>query len=369
MPAPASPHLAPRRFRLVPIAWTGDRFTDFAPYVASIADSGTVAFQATTRMCDGRSSTGIFTGDGATITVVAEPTASPAAAFVSHPAIDGHGNLSVYVRLASGADAVLVAGPGGTRVLADSRSVFRSIGSAGPTMNRAGAVGFRAHDGAGEERPVAFMAFEGRLTPVNEAGRFRAIEGLPMVNDQGHMAIRATSGAAEGIYLWRDGALETVVETGSPSSPEWANRASTVASRLGRFPFLLSDDSVVFEGTVGDRDGIYVASGAGISCVIQGRPAGQAGFESFRGAYVDHSGAVVFYATPANGTIGLYSGADPVADRIVGVGDRLWGVTGGDARITEVVMNPVSINARGQLAVRLRLADGRGAIVRLDPEA
>ena len=40
---------ATEKFTLMPIADTSDRFSDFAPYVASINDAGTVAFQATLR--------------------------------------------------------------------------------------------------------------------------------------------------------------------------------------------------------------------------------------------------------------------------------------------------------------------------------
>jgi hypothetical protein len=35
-----------RRFTLEPIAESGDRFADFSPFVPSINDAGTVAFQA-----------------------------------------------------------------------------------------------------------------------------------------------------------------------------------------------------------------------------------------------------------------------------------------------------------------------------------
>jgi len=42
------------------IATTGERFSDFSPYVASVNDAGTVAFQAA--LHDGGS--GVFTGNG-----------------------------------------------------------------------------------------------------------------------------------------------------------------------------------------------------------------------------------------------------------------------------------------------------------------
>jgi hypothetical protein len=50
--------------------------------------------------------------------------------------------------------------------------------------------------------------------------------------------------------------------------------------------------------------------------------------------------------------------------RVLGVGDRLHGAT-----VVDFALNPVSVNARGQLAIRVALDDGRQFIVRGDPAA
>jgi len=71
---------------------------------------------------------------------------------------------------------------------------------------------------------------------------------------------------------------------------------------------------------------------------------------------------VVFIATPRGGTLGLFAGPDPVADRILALGDPLFGST-----VTEFASNPVSVNAAGQVAVRVRLTEGRQLILRADP--
>ena len=52
------------------IAETGERFSDFAPYVASVNDAGTVAFQAALR----GGGTGVFTGRGGAVTEAAGPS-------------------------------------------------------------------------------------------------------------------------------------------------------------------------------------------------------------------------------------------------------------------------------------------------------
>ncbi|MCC6677322.1 MAG: hypothetical protein IT436_09270 [Phycisphaerales bacterium] len=58
----------------------------------------------------------------------------------------------------------------------------------------------------------------------------------------------------------------------------------------------------------------------------------------------------------------MYTGPDPARDLLLEIGGPLLGST-----ITEFALNPVSINSAGRLAIRLRLADGRQAIVRADP--
>jgi hypothetical protein len=85
-------------------------------------------------------------------------------------------------------------------------------------------------------------------------------------------------------------------------------------------------------------------------------------FEEFRGAIVDDAGRVVLIATPRGGSLGLFAGPDPEADRILALGDPLHGST-----IADLAANPVSVNAAGQLAVRVALADGTQLILRAEP--
>jgi hypothetical protein len=72
------------------IANTGERFSDFAPYVASVNDEDTVAFQAALR----GGATGVFTGDGGAIAEVAGPTLL--AGVTSHPDLNNAGAMSFY---------------------------------------------------------------------------------------------------------------------------------------------------------------------------------------------------------------------------------------------------------------------------------
>jgi hypothetical protein len=87
-------------------------------------------------------------------------------------------------------------------------------------------------------------------------------------------------------------------------------------------------------------------------------------FEACRGALITNAGALVHIATPRDGSLGLFAGPDPEADRILAIGDPLFGST-----VVELASNPVSVNSAGQVAVRARLADERQLILRADPAA
>jgi hypothetical protein len=277
------------------IARTGDRFSGFGPYVASINDAGHVAFWG-----DGQ----VFVWRGS-----AEPEpVDLGGEVISHPDIDAAGRVCAYVRLDSGETAVVL----DARVL-DSGD----IGPLGPTMNDRGQVAYRARGGV----------YSNGDQVARRDDRFASFEGLPCVDDTGAVVFRAD----HGIYRWRGGQLETLVETGGDFA------------ELGRFPAVGPGGEVVFAAQTGvfaiDRDGL--------------RALHAGGFASYRGVLA-HEGGFVFYATPPGGAIGIYDGA----------GRRLLGV---DDEIAAFVLNPVSINRSGQLAIRLELTDGTGAIARFSP--
>src|SRR5439155_4373711 len=82
----AQPWVGSSMFSLTVIATTGERFSDFAPYVASVNDAGTVAFQAELR----GGGTGVFTSSGEAVAEVAGPALL--AGVTSHPDLNGAGD-------------------------------------------------------------------------------------------------------------------------------------------------------------------------------------------------------------------------------------------------------------------------------------
>lgn len=307
------------RYQLVEVARTGDRLADFGPYVASIDGGGAVAFYARTTAGD----PGIFrvAPGGAT-----ELCASAAE---SHPAHNRRGDLAYYA---------------GGELVAGGAATGHRAGPLGPTINQAGDVAFRGPRGGAET--VALLSAGERIDVADDRGDLARFWGLACVADSGAVCLRADRvDGHQIIAVARDGALEI-----------WASTPRL--AELGRFPAIDDTDLVVFAGIAASgAPGIFASRGGEPVAVIAG-----GGFESYRGALARGGEIAVFYATPRGQEIGVYSGPDPAADRLIGVGDRFGG-----ERVTDLALNPASINAAGQLAIRLSLDGGAGVIARADP--
>lgn len=329
-----------RRYALTPIAESGDRFADFAPYVASINNAGVVAFQAALR----GGGSGVFTGSGGAITSVVETGDGPLAEVCSHPDINADGAICFYAARRPTGHGVFLVRDGRTIPVADTR------GPLGPTMNDAGLVAFRVGPDTGEGE---IRTGDGRTTTlVAQSGDcFSRFLGLPVVNGRGAVALRADlATGGQGLYVGDGGdggALTTIVETGERFA------------QLGSFPILNDAGTVAFSAVLRSGGaGVFAAAGGRLETVIDS----SGPFESFRGVLINNAGQVVFYATPRGGALGVFTGPDPATDRVISMGGPLLGST-----VADFALNPVSFNDRGQLAIRARLADGRHFILRADP--
>jgi hypothetical protein len=214
-------------------------------------------------------------------------------------------------------------------------------------MNEVGAVAFRADRTAGVNG--IFVGDGGAVVTVADTeGPWSQFHGLPVINRDGTVVFRADRrDGIQGIYSGDGGSTRTVAETGD------------IFETLALFPSANDHGTVVFAATLR-------AGGAGIFTADEGRisPISDTDgpFEAYRGALINGAGAVVFIATPRGGSLGLFAGADPEADRILALGDLLFGST-----VAELASNPVSVNVAGQVAIRARLTDGRQLILRADP--
>jgi len=322
------------------IATTGERFSDFAPYVASVNDENTVAFQAALR----GGGTGVFTGNGEAIAEVAGPTLL--AGVTSHPDLNNSGATSFYGEFADGAQGVFLLRDGRLQAIASTGDGFAEIGPLGPTMNEAGTVAFRAETTTGMSG--VFAGDGAAVTTVADTeGGWSAFYGLPVIDGRGTVVFRADrDDRVQGVYAGRGGSIETIAETGD------------VFETLAFFPSV-NGGTVAFAATLrGGGAGIFTVDEGQIVQVLDTEGA----FESCRGALISSGGAVVCIATPRGGSLGLFAGPDLDADRILALRDPLLG-----SSVADLAANPVSVNADGHVAVRATLADGRQLILRADP--
>jgi len=215
-------------------------------------------------------------------------------------------------------------------------------------MTEEGAVAFRAERTAGVSGVFAWD--DGGVTAVAETdGPWSRFHGLPVITGDGTVVFRADrKDGVQGIYAGRGGHVETVVESGDDRFESF-----------GLFPSANANGTVAFVATLRSGGaGIFTVDEHGITQLVD--TGGQ--FESFRGVLIPNAGDFVIAATPRGGSLGLFGGADPAADRILALEDPLLGST-----VAEFAANPVSVNAAGQVAVRATLTDGRQLILRADP--
>jgi hypothetical protein len=214
-------------------------------------------------------------------------------------------------------------------------------------MNDAGEVAFRAELIQGVSG--IFVADGGAIEMVADTeGPWSQFHGLPVINKSGAVVFRADrKDGLKGIYAADAGSIRTVVETGD------------VFQALGHFPSVNDHGTVAFAATLR-------SAGGGIFCVDEGRVTQicdtDGAFEAYRGALITGDGAVVRIATPRGGRLGLFSGSDPMADRILALGDALFGST-----VAELASNPVSVSGTGYVVIRARLENDRQLILRVDP--
>ena len=268
------------------------------------------------------------------------------AGVTSHPDLNGAGVASFYGDVLGGGQGVFVLRDGRLQTIADT-SQFASIGPLGPTLNEAGVVGFRADRVVGVS---GVFAGDGAtvVTIADTNGRWGRFHGLPVINSVGTLVFRADrDDGVQGIYAGREGSIWTVAETGD------------LFETLAWFPSLNDHGMVAFAASLrAGGEGIFTAEEGRIARVLDTDGA----FEAFRGALITGTGVVVHIARPRGGRLGLFAGPDPQADRILAVGDSLLGST-----VSELALNPVSVNGPGQVAIRVKLADGRQVILRADP--
>ena len=170
------------------VAVTGERFATFGEYVPSVNAPGEIAFQAT--LLDGGSDVVV----GVRSALVDAGLAGEVPAVTSHPDRNARGDLCFYGSHPSGRGAVFLVDDGGVRTFAGA---FHEIGPAGPTIDEAGVVAFRAERAEGV--PGVHVVAGGDVRTLAERGEtFEEFFGLPLATTAPSSSVRTGETAWRG---------------------------------------------------------------------------------------------------------------------------------------------------------------------------
>jgi hypothetical protein len=306
---------------LTPIASVGDNIAGGAidglnASLLSVNGSGTVAFEPDINVGGGNSPQAVLAGNGGPLAVIGPPP-NP----TPPPVLPGYFGVSIN----------------------DSGQVAMT-GSPTPT------AGWTISLGNGNSLQTLYDSNTLGLSLFGE---------YPVVNDGGTVAFTAETGNTE-ILLAGNGGSVTTIASGTGAGT--ANADGYFFDLSSGLTAINNQGAVAFEGThiSGQNSdvGIFVGDGGAVTTV-----ADQAVYSYiFGGPAINDSGTIIFSAQPIGGGLGLFSGPDPHADKILQAGDPLFGST-----VTEVITGNSSLNNRGQIAMWVSLADGRNVIVRANP--
>lgn len=335
------------KYHLQTLAETGTDWADFGPYVPCLSETGAVAFQAT--LSAGGS--GLYLAHANEITCLYESALGPFSHFYSHPDFNENQTLCFYATRPHQVSGVYLSRGKQLTPLAETGDRFDMIGPLGPTLNAKDTVAFRAVQAG--QAGIFKAATANSLTEIAKTGSFfKAFQGLPVLNKDGDVLFRADlENRQAGLFYWRNSEVFPLLLTGERFQ------------QLGAFPAWNNAGSVVFAATLHTGEsGIFRLNANQPSETVQAVLSSACGMEHFRGALINDAEDIIYFASSPKGGLGLFTGPDPAKDKLLSIGDS-WQM----AQVTEFALNAVSFNHQGQIALRIKLSNGQGLILRADP--
>lgn len=217
-----------------------------------------------------------------------------------------------------------------------------------PVINDAQLVAFFAENDNGTSG-----IYTGRRSPdvapiVLSTGLYSTFGEVVSINNSGQVAFTAANSLLQTLVVSSDGSnTEYIVTTGGTYKSLYT-------------PSINDHGMVVFRAELTEGgSGIYVGGGGGQISTIANTE-GQ--FAAFEFPVINNGGDVAFGAiVDGGGLYGIFTGGDPVADKVIQQGDPLFGSTLSDLRFYR------SLNNHGQIAFRYVLANGEQGIAVATP--
>ena len=333
---------------------------------------------------------------------------------VAPVAINDAGQVAFVANLVTGKPAVMVGNGGPLTTVADTSSVFQSIGFADLFNRQRPTHGFPAIDGLGQvsfgairtnhvsgvfagaggavsivDTTAGVIAFEGdpyssgsgsltaveanvlianrlrqailvgnggSLTRIADTSQtFAVLDADPRINRNGQVAFHGIlQDGREGIFVGNGGAVTTIADTSGPYAS------------FSDAPAISDEGEVLFQATVKatsdtpEISGLFLSSAGHIKTVADAT----GHYVSFGFApAINAQGQIAFLGTTRFGKVGIFSGTDSKLERVLAIGDDLDDSTVVDL---SVLSFRTGLNNSGQIAFVAQLADGRTGVYRGD---
>ncbi|MBG1263643.1 choice-of-anchor tandem repeat NxxGxxAF-containing protein [Nostoc commune] len=305
-----------------------------------INDNGTVAFAVVTSNGEG-----IFTSNGGgAFTTVLKP--SPRLSSLNGLAINNSDTVAFGTLGSDPQGSLFISKDGNITKVAALADFFE--------LNNNDTLVFTTFDDLFNKKIVT--ANGGLVTTVvDTSGSFSSFDQNTAINDSNVVAFQATlKDGRSGVFTIKDGTITTIADNTSFS--------------LGGFfgVGINNTGTVIFNTPLGSKESkIFRGSGEAITTVADTIGS----FSGLIGGVINDNNQVAFGATLLNGaknvfSDGIFTGSDPVADKVIAIGDSLLGGT-----VTNVLFE--DLNNSGQISFLADFIDDSGktfrGVFRADP--
>ncbi|MBD2094925.1 PEP-CTERM sorting domain-containing protein [Trichocoleus sp. FACHB-591] len=328
-----------------------------------------------------------------TFTRIAD-TSGQFSSFSSFPVINDHGIVSFWAGLDVGETGIFAGDGATTTTIADTSGAFRSFDTL-LSINNQGTVAFTSFLDSGSG---GIFASNGQTATT--IAPFTGLEfGPPSINDSGTVAFFTDSFYGKANVVISDGRTTTVISevgdsffksTDSPSINN-AGTAAYVTTEVGRKITTTDGRAIASTGTFGfvgypsinDTGTVAFVAGAfgttlggifksdGTTSTLVADSNGAFSSFSFGTPSINNAGTVAFFAPLKAGGLGIFTGPDPIADKVIAAGNSWQNIPGDPlfgSTVTSLWFSREGLNNVGQITFYARLADGTEGIYRADPD-
>jgi len=281
-------------------------------------------------------------------TTIADST-GPFGSFGQYPSINDRGTVAFLSDLDTGPRGIFTGSGGPITTFAVTGSFF-CCGY--PSINARGVVAFMGNG-------IFTSKGGGSITTiVDTSGPFTGFHDRLSINDTGTIAFLASvKVGSPGIFTIQHGSITTLVDTSGPFIAVGVpaiNNAGTVAF-FGCLDALNPSCSI----NENAAQGIFTGDGGPLTTIVDT----SGPFSHFGNPSMNNSRMVVFLAFLEAGGSGIFTGPDPVADKVIATGNLLFGSTVASLGF----LQGLGLNDAGQVAFFARLVDGTEGIYLATP--